>query len=470
MLAGGPSFSLVTEGEEWSGRVLKEKLGDKADELSAGGAVKGSVVPLVVSSTAECVIEILALWRIQAVPVLLSPLLPASELARARRAVEGMSSELRDETAPSGTSSMPGKPRNEMPHSGASGMSSEPGNEKARAGTTEPTSTVALIRTSGTAGSPRFVALGAENVRASVLGSVERLGLGASDTWLASLSMAHVGGLMILARAWTLGCRLVVPSAEAMPAIGQIERALFEGYGEGPATHLSLVPTQLSRLLELRGGTPPPPTLRCVLVGGARLPEALLSRSLDLGWPVALTYGMTETTSQAATANVEQVRLKPGTVGRPLPGVEIDTSPEGEVRVRGAVLAVEPGTDGWHRTGDFGRIDRDGDLWITGRRSDRIVSGGVTIEAAEVEAVLAGHPAVADVCVLGLADELWGEVVAACVVPIEGEFDLAELGEWSGSRLPPSHRPRRWLMSARLPLNATGKVDRISLRRRFGRS
>src|SRR5690606_28893337 len=97
-------------------------------------------------------------------------------------------------------------------------------------------------------------------------------------------------------------------------------------------THVSLVPTQLVRLMETSGDTPPA-TLRCVLVGGAGIPRALLARALERGWPLALTYGLTEATSQVATSPPESTRRKPGSVGRPLDGVDVRIADDGEILV-----------------------------------------------------------------------------------------------------------------------------------------
>jgi acyl-CoA synthetase (AMP-forming)/AMP-acid ligase II len=201
-----------------------------------------------------------------------------------------------------------------------------------------------------------------------------------------------------------------------------------------------------------------------------------VDRALADGWPVALTYGTTETTSQVATAPPELVVEKRGTVGAPLDGVEVRIAADGEILVRGRTLArgrVEPAaplTDegGWYHTGDVGRVDEDGHLWITGRSSDRIVTGGVTVDPREVEGVLRAHPAVVDACVVGLADAEWGEKVVAAVVPVEGAFDLEDVDAWSRARLGPPRRPRRWLLVDALPLNANGKVDRAAVRRGFG--
>lgn len=328
----------------------------------------------------------------------------------------------------------------------------------------------AVLWTSGTAGSPRGVVLTADNLRANTVGVAERLSLGPDDRWLASLSPAHVGGLALIVRCALVGCELVAAGAFDVSAASDL-------IDEGRVTHLSLVPTQLSRLLDHRGGAPPPAGLRCVLVGGARTPMTLTRRALAAGWPLALTYGMTETTSQVATAPPDLVRVKPGTVGPPIRGVEVRIGNANEIFARGPTVA--PGRvgataplvaeDGWYGTGDLGRLDEEGHLWITGRRSARIVTGGVTVDPEEIEEVLRTHPAVVDACVVGLDDPEWGERVAAALVPVEGEFDLEDVDRHARDRLAPPKRPRRWLLLDTLPLGANGKVDRIELKRRFSR-
>jgi acyl-CoA synthetase (AMP-forming)/AMP-acid ligase II len=151
---------------------------------------------------------------------------------------------------------------------------------------------------------------------------------------------------------------------------------------------------------------------------------------------------------------------------------------DGELSVRGQTRAIgyvsEEGamlhdTQGWYHTGDLGHIDGEGDLWITGRRIDRIVSGGVTIDAMEVEEVLRSHPGVLDACVVGLDDEEWGERVAAWIEAPEDGFDKDAVELHVRKRLVAAKRPRVWHLGGVLPQNANGKVDRRSVRDILGR-
>lgn len=321
-----------------------------------------------------------------------------------------------------------------------------------------------VLWTSGTSGSPRGVLLTAAGLRASAAAAARRLDLAADDVWYASLSPAHVGGLALLVRAAILGCGLQLRGRFSIDALVELVES-------GAVTHASLVPTMLLRFLEARAASPPPSTLRCLLIGGAHTPPDLVERALAAGLPLALTWGMTEATSQAATAPPVEVRANPHSVGRPLSGVELRLSPEGEVQLRGPTIS--PGLldgrrltdgDGWLSTGDLGEQDGRGHLRITGRRSDRIISGGVTIDAHEIEAVLRAHPEVRDGCVVGTPDRVWGERVAALVV---GTATDEALDRWLRTHLSPAKLPRTLRRADALPLNRNGKVDRAAVRRRL---
>ena len=318
------------------------------------------------------------------------------------------------------------------------------------------------LLTSGTSGTPSVVTLTYGNLVASARGVGERLSLHPSDRWLASLALAHVGGAAMVVRSALVGSALVLA--------GRFRGDLFHRLvNQGAVTHASLVPTMLSQFMAIQGEDPVPRTLRCLLVGGASAEEALVRTAHSRGLPVALTYGMTEASSQAATAPPELVARKPCTVGPPLPGVEIALSEDGEIRVSGDT--VSPGCrdeEGWYRTGDLGRFDEEGHLRILGRISHRIISGGVNVDPAEVEALLRTHPGVLEAAVVGIPDPKWGErVVAAVAVGDGAEVSLSELEGLSRTSLSPAKRPKEYALIPSLPRNTNGKVDRKRIRDLF---
>jgi len=351
---------------------------------------------------------------------------------------------------------------------------------------------IAVLWTSGTSGRPRGVVLRASALRHSAEASRARLGLGADDRWYASLSLAHVGGLALVARAGLLGSALVTRG-------GFDARVLNAAIDGGGVTHASLVPTMLARLLDGRGRERPADGFGLLLVGGARCPPALVERAFRARLPVALTYGMTEATSQVATAPPGMARRDAETVGRPLEGIAVrigSDRDEGEILVRGPTLAARlwdgealVDEEGWYHTGDLGRLDDEGRLFVTGRRSARIVTGGVTVDPLEVEGVLRALDGVLDAGVVGVPDLEWGEAVWAAVVPVAGKGNVG--GDARPSALAPEPRllgedervtdegrlraearrrlaapkvPKRVLEISSLPVNANGKVDRAALR------
>jgi O-succinylbenzoic acid--CoA ligase len=240
---------------------------------------------------------------------------------------------------------------------------------------------------------------------------------------------------------------------------------LVELIERGEITHASLVPTMLRHLLDARRDAPVPSTLRCLLVGGAAASERLIEQAVSLGYPVALTYGLTEACSQVATASPDLVVEKPGTVGLPLDGVEVRIPDSGEIWVRGPTVAASfVDEDGWLATGDYGSLDEDGHLWISGRVDERIISGGVNVDPRAVENAIHDISGVAEVVVVGVPDDTWGEVVGALVVSESASLDLQALESAVRKRVSSDEVPRRLALAAELPRNANGKIDRAEVR------
>ena len=305
---------------------------------------------------------------------------------------------------------------------------------------------VTVMFTSGTTAGPKAVELTRENWLANALGSAVALGLDPEERWLCTLPLAHVGGLSILMRSAVYGTTVVLHERFD-------ERAVLSALSDerDRITLVSLVPTMLARLLD--AGLRDPPTLRWVLLGGGPIPAALLERAHAAGVPVAPTYGMTEACSQIATH------------GWPLPGVEVALAADGEVLVRGAIVA--PGAianDGWLHTGDLGRFDSRGRLEVVGRKADTIISGGENIAPDEVEAVLLQHPVVDDVGVWGRHDPEWGEALVATVVLRDDAVTGEELRAWCRERLAGHKVPKEVRFAAALPRTASGKLLRRELR------
>ena len=317
---------------------------------------------------------------------------------------------------------------------------------------------VARVLSSGTSGPRKPIDLTVQNFEASAAGSADRLGMREDDVWLACLPMDHVGGLSILVRAAIYRAAAVIhPRFEATA----VAEALV---GDAPrVTAVSLVPTQLVRLLDAGADWS---GLRFALIGGAPLSPELLDRALGAGVPVAATYGLTEACSQVTTLPPDEARTRPGSSGRPLQGVEVRVGEGARIELRGPTVA--PGSadaDGWLRTGDLGRLDDDGYLWVEGRADDLILSGGENVRPEPVEARLREHPAVADAGVVGVPDPEWGQAVVAYVVgALDSQPDPAELIEHCRATLAPAAVPKRIELVGELPRTGSGKLQRALLR------
>ncbi|WP_255196274.1 class I adenylate-forming enzyme family protein [Halorarius litoreus] len=330
-----------------------------------------------------------------------------------------------------------------------------------------------LLSTSGTTGTPKVVTLTSWNLLCSAAASSWRLGVLPSDRWYCTLPMSHMGGLAPIYRSVLYGTALVV----ATPGSFDPERALAEMHTHD-VTGVSLVPTMFSRLLDAGSF---PESLRFVLLGGAAAPDDLVQRALDREVPVCPTYGMTEASSQIATARPEDAAAALGTVGNPLMFTEVTVVDEhgvaqspgdpGELVVAGPTVspgyygdpeATEAafGPYGFH-TGDAGVRDKEGRINVLNRLDDRIVTGGENVDPGEVVEVLRSHPNVEDAFVLGLSDDEFGQRVAAVVA---GDVSTDALEAHARESLAGFKLPRQWAIVESLPRTGSGTVDREAAR------
>ncbi|MHB8959792.1 MAG: alpha/beta fold hydrolase [Candidatus Limnocylindrales bacterium] len=331
-----------------------------------------------------------------------------------------------------------------------------------------PPGTALVVMTSGTTGRPKGVAHSEASLAASA--AAWRAALPPATGWILALGLAHVAGLGVVWRAVADGVPIrIVPAAD--PA------ALAEAIRDPAMSHVSLVPTQLVRLLNLLGDAPPPQSLRAVPLGGGAVPEALVRRALTAGWPVTPTYGLSEMGSGVTALPVVEAALAPGTAGRPLPGMTLsiadpDADGVGEIVVAGpsaflGYLGEPPRAPGEpFPTGDLGRLDSGRRLVVVDRRTDRIVRGGENIAPAEVEAALTAHPSLADAGVVARRDAALGQVPVAAIVlrdgwPDPGDTELAAhcRGQLAGFKVPVA-----FVRLDILPRGSSGKLRRSDLR------
>ncbi|HYI17640.1 MAG TPA: AMP-binding protein [Solirubrobacteraceae bacterium] len=306
-----------------------------------------------------------------------------------------------------------------------------------------------VVHTSGTTGRPQPVTITYGNIRANARGLAQAMGLGDDERWLCPLPLAHVGGLMVFMRSAIMATTAVL----AAPPFDA--EAVARTLRDDDITIVSLVPAQLQKLLD--AGATPGPRLRRVLLGGGAVPPVLLERARAAGFPVCPSYGLTQACSTVTVAEPGDME----SAGRPLKGVGVAIAEDGEILVSGATVNAL----GSLRTGDLGRIDEQGRLVVTGRKSDVIITGGENVSPAEVEGVLLEHPGVSEAAVFARPHPLWGDAVTAWVVPVpEAAPSVAALRAHCLERLARFKVPKAFELVDELPRTDSGKVRRTELR------
>jgi long-chain acyl-CoA synthetase len=354
----------------------------------------------------------------------------------------------------------------------------------------DPEEIAVLLFTSGTTGPPKAAVLRHKHLVSYILGTVE---FGSAPDDAASLSCVppyHIAGVAAIASSLYSGRRIVQLSnfdADAWIDLVRAERV----------TNAFVVPTMLARITEaLEKRDVELPSLRALSYGGGKMPLPVIERAMRVFAPhtdFTNAYGLTETSSTltllapddhrvAAASDVPEIRRRLASVGRALPGVEIEIRDadgkavgpgvRGEICVRGEQVSGEylgkgtrVGADGFFPTRDGGWIDDEGYLFLEGRADDIIVRGGENMSPGEIEDVLIEHPCVEDCAVVGVPDEQWGEAVAAAIVLKRGSQASAdELREFVKQRLRSSRAPQRVVFRDALPYNETGKLLRRVVR------
>ncbi|WP_433710505.1 class I adenylate-forming enzyme family protein [Nocardia sp. CA-084685] len=341
----------------------------------------------------------------------------------------------------------------------------------------------AIIYTSGTTSAPKAALLRHRHLMAYLLNTVEFGAAEETDAALVSVPPYHIAGLTNLLSNLYSGRRVVYLAA--FDASGWLETVRRERI-----THAMLVPTMLARIVAaVDGADAGVPTLASLAYGGSRTPRPVLEHALrvfpDTGFVNA--YGLTETASSIAVLGPDDHRAafgsddpaardRLGSVGQPLPGIEIQIRAEsgepamagevGLVFVRGEQISGEYGArsalddEGWFPTRDLGRLDADGYLFIEGRADDTIIRGGENIAPAEIEDVLLEYPGITEAAVIGVPDPEWGQRLVAVLV---GVGEPEEIKQWVRTRLRSSKTPDTIVFRRELPKTETGKLLRRNL-------
>jgi O-succinylbenzoic acid--CoA ligase len=305
-----------------------------------------------------------------------------------------------------------------------------------------------VVETSGSTGEPKRVVLTRGAVLASVAATERRLGGGGG--WLLALPANYIAGVQVIVRSLVAG---------HAPSLLEEHGSVGSAVAGRDLDFVSLVPTQLHRMLGDETETAALRTFRTVLVGGGPIDPGLRERAAAAGISVVVTYGSAETAGGCVYDGVG------------LDGVGLAVDGDGRLRIAGPMLfdryegdpelTEQALVDGWFLTSDAARIDDEGRLQVLGRLDDVVVTGGVNVPAPAVSRRLREHPAVVEAEVLGVADPEWGSRLVAFVV---GALDLDEARGWVAEAHPRSWAPRQLVLVDAIPLLANGKPDRVRLR------
>ena len=365
-------------------------------------------------------------------------------------------------------------------------LSALPPSEAARPGPPQPDDAALVLHTSGTTARPKIVPLTNRNLAASAGHIAAALALSPEDLCLNIMPLFHIHGLI----AAVLSSLRAGAAVSCTPGFSAFK--MPEWLATVRPTWYTAVPTMHQAILmrmRAKPDTARAAGLRLIRSSSASLPPQVMTELQEVfGSPVIEAYGMTEAAHQMACNPLPPLAQKPGSVGRAA-GPEVAIMDDdgallpqggiGEVVIRGPNVTsgyeanpeanAKAFTDGWFRTGDQGRIDEDGYLFLTGRLKEQINRGGEKVSPLEIDNVLLDHPAIAQVVTFGIPHDKLGEEVGAVVVLRNGASATEqEIRDFAATRLAAYKVPRRVLMMFHLPKGATGKVQRVGLAQKLG--
>jgi len=434
--------ALITADRQWTFAELEEDTGRIAAALEASGIRRGDVVALVAPNSAALVLALMALMRMGAIAAPVNHRFPTSHidgvLARLNPAMTLDAAALEDFVADA-------LARTDSRFTAATEMSQP----------------VSIIHTSASSGKPKAAMHNLSNHYHSAMGSAQNLPFGPGDCWLLSLPLYHVGGYSMLFKSLPGGGALAIPSPDA---------SLAESLERFPVTHLSLVPTQLYRMLRAEGGPERLRSLKALLLGGSAVSAPLLREAIRERVPLYLTYGSTEMSTQVTTSPGPVIEAR-GDSGVVLPYREVSISADGEILVKGECLFLgyleESGlrtardTDGWFHTGDIGELSENGRLTVLGRKDSMFISGGENIHPEEIEKALTSIESIEEAVVVPAPDAEYGMRPVAWLKARSDALDdaaiIANLRDKLGRLKTPValHRVQEWQT-----LPGSAKIDR----------
>ena len=455
---------VAADGTGWTGAELHARVGGAATLLDTGGCTPGNVVPALLTTRPETLAVTIAGAATGRPLAPLSPRLTIAELTDCLTNLPGQV-----------LLAEPGSAEVGEQLTRVTGRRLVLVDELATDApvpelTAAPADIAFVLHTSGTTGRPRRVDVREDRMGARAIVSTRLMRLTADSVFTISSPFHHIAGLGNIAVAMAAGSRVV--------AFGRFSVDAWRGLADLGVTHAQSIPTMIETLL--RADAFALPTLRLLQYGASPIHPDTLRRALAAMPDIAFVNLLGQTEGAPLTCLTPQDHRQAAagaegllrSVGRPIAEIELridrpDESGVGEIQARGTHL-FQPGPDGWLHTGDLGRLDERGYLYLVGRKGDMIIRGGENVYPLEVEHTLARHAGVAEAAVVGVPDERVGELVMAFVVPSDPASppDPAELRAFARGTLSGFKVPERWEFLAELPRNPNGKVLRRALKPR----
>jgi O-succinylbenzoic acid--CoA ligase len=463
--------AIVSSSVSYTFDELRKKVLSTAGYLQKQNISDGDRVGIIGQNDFDFIINILALWQISAVPVLLNIRLTETEIEEQLLLANCSSLLVQKEIDEKVKSSS--KKNIKYPFI-ADDDNSFSGKDKL-----DVNDAAVIIFTSGSTNKSKGIILSFNSLYNSALGSNQLLRYTRSDRWLASLPFYHIGGFSIITRSLLFGIPLIIPDSlltYELSSTMNIHRPTF----------ISLVAAQLKKLVD--DNISPNPELKNCLIGGGFSDRELIRKAYDLGWPVNIVYGSTETSSFVTALLKDEIIFKPNSVGRAVPtnkikitdndGNELKPFEIGEIVIQSSAL-MQSYLDseetkqvikvGFYHTGDIGFLDEDGYLFIEGRKNYLIATGGENVNPVEVERALLQHPLITEAAVFPLKDKEWGEIISAAIVPKDktAKISYEDIKSFLQERISGFKIPKKIFFEDQLPKTELGKVEKNKLISRY---
>ena len=460
-----------SQDESISYQSLNFKVNLAAKHLRKSGIAPGDLVAILSDNSPDFVVSILALWMIEAIPVPINIKLSTSEIEEQLKILECKfvlaEYSVKEKISFAGINKI---------NINLLYLTSDSFDVDFRYNETR---TAIIMFTSGASGKPKAVELSFSNLISSASIGNEYLKQTKEDRWLASLPFYHIGGFSIIFRSLMFGTEIILPNNLKLQSIIQTINQL-------KPTLISLVSSQMSELL--KNNIHPDDELRHVLLGGGFIDSNLMSEALHKGWNVSKVYGSTETSSFVTVLSPDEFKVKPESVGKPIPPNEIiiydenrnelPNNTEGEIAIKSPAvmkgyLKDDTATknklfNGVYLTGDIGYKDPEGYIHVVNRRSDLIVTGGENVNPAELEEMIMKFSKVKEVCVFGIDDVTWGQKIAAVIVSQTSEkFEIEELEDFLKNKIASFKIPKQIFFVDELPKTELGKIKRETVKQMF---